>query len=156
VVRNASIKADDRRSAFNGRSSRNPNWPLALLAFMQNAQGVNAVERIGEGLTTLIATGMLSPGDRVPSARELSGILRVHPNTVHKVFKRLTAFGMLRTVSTVGTYVARREMSGNSFGAVHRFDEAFFHITCEAKIHGITLAQLRAALSRCWREYDED
>jgi len=132
---------------------RSPNWPLALVAFVQNAPGENTGERITHGLKTLIVTGTLLPGDRLPSARELSRILGVHQNTVHKAFGRLVSDGILRTASTTGTFVARRDPSGSGgFEVTRRFDDTLSRVAVEAKVHGVTLDQLRAALSRCWRQ----
>lgn len=115
-----------------------PNWPLALVAFVQNAPGKNTGERITRGLKTLIVTSTLLPGDRLPSTRKLSEILGVHPNTVHKAFGNLASDGFVRTISTTGTFVARRDSTNlRGSGLAQRFDDALARVAIEAKVCGV-------------------
>lgn len=62
--------------------------------------------QIEEGLLAAVATGALAPGAAVPSVRELAKQLRVNPNTIAKVFQRLTEAGTLETRRGEGTFVA--------------------------------------------------
>ncbi|HEX7707512.1 MAG TPA: GntR family transcriptional regulator, partial [Thermoanaerobaculia bacterium] len=62
--------------------------------------------QIEEGLRRMISLGSLSPGDAVPSVRELAQQLRVNPNTVARVYLRLTEQGVLTVRRGEGTFVA--------------------------------------------------
>jgi GntR family transcriptional regulator len=62
--------------------------------------------QIEEGLRRMISLGSLSPGDAVPSVRELAQQLRVNPNTVARVYQRLTEQGVLTVRRGEGTFVA--------------------------------------------------
>lgn len=62
--------------------------------------------QIEEGLLAAVATGALAPGGAVPSVRELAKQLRVNPNTIAKVFQRLTESGAFETRRGEGTFVA--------------------------------------------------
>jgi DNA-binding transcriptional regulator YhcF (GntR family) len=57
-------------------------------------------------LRTLIATGVLQPGARVPGIRELAESAGVNVNTVRAVFARLEEQGLLATEHGRGTFVA--------------------------------------------------
>lgn len=62
--------------------------------------------QIEEGLLAAVATGALAPGGAVPSVRELAKQLRVNPNTIAKVYQRLTEAGSFETRRGEGTFVA--------------------------------------------------
>jgi DNA-binding transcriptional regulator YhcF (GntR family) len=57
-------------------------------------------------LRTLIATGRVSPGDRLPGIREVAETADVNVNTVRSVFARLEDQGLLVTQHGRGTFVA--------------------------------------------------
>jgi GntR family transcriptional regulator len=62
--------------------------------------------QIEEGLVAAVATRALAPGAAVPSVRDLAKRLRVNPNTVAKVYQRLTEAGIFDTRRGEGTFVA--------------------------------------------------
>ena len=57
-------------------------------------------------LRTAIATGLLSPGERLPGVRELAGAADVNVNTVRSVYARLEEQGLVATEHGRGTFVA--------------------------------------------------
>jgi GntR family transcriptional regulator len=62
--------------------------------------------QIEEGMRRMIALGSLSPGDTVPSVRELAQQLRVNPNTVARAYQRLTDAGVFSVRRGEGTFVS--------------------------------------------------
>ena len=62
--------------------------------------------QIEEGLLAAVATREIAPGDAVPSVRDLAKRLRVNPNTIAKVYQRLSEAGTLETRRGEGTFVA--------------------------------------------------
>ncbi len=63
-------------------------------------------QQIEDGMRRMIALGALSPGDSVPSVRDLARTLRVNPNTVARAYQRLTDRGVFSVRRGDGTYVA--------------------------------------------------
>src|SRR3954469_10501602 len=61
--------------------------------------------QIEEGVRRMIALGSLSPGESVPSVRDLAKSLRVNPNTVARAYQRLTDAGVLAVKRGEGTFV---------------------------------------------------
>ncbi len=57
-------------------------------------------------LRTLIATGELPPGTRLPGIREVADAANVNVNTVRAVFARLEEQGLLTSEQGRGTFVA--------------------------------------------------
>jgi GntR family transcriptional regulator len=62
---------------------------------------VQIVERIGQ----LVATGVLKPGDQLPTVRQLATELRVNFNTVARAYRLLDEAGVISTQQGRGTYV---------------------------------------------------
>ncbi|RXI78220.1 GntR family transcriptional regulator [Levilactobacillus suantsaii] len=52
-----------------------------------------------------IVRGILRPGDRLPSVREMARQEQLNPNTVSKAYKQLETQNVIRTVHGKGTYV---------------------------------------------------
>ena len=62
--------------------------------------------QIEEGVRNLVARRALSPGDGVPSVRDLARDLGVNPGTVAKAYQRLGDDGILVVRRGEGTFVA--------------------------------------------------
>jgi DNA-binding transcriptional regulator YhcF (GntR family) len=58
-------------------------------------------------IQTLITSGRLLPGERLPSVRNLAQVAGVHVNTVRSVYERLEGEGFVRTEHGRGTFVAQ-------------------------------------------------
>lgn len=56
------------------------------------------------------ASGLLKPGDQMPSVRELALELTVNPNTIAKAYQELERDGVIKTVRGIGTFVAEKEV----------------------------------------------
>ena len=63
-------------------------------------------EQVVDNFKEQIIRGILSPGERIPSVRELSKILLINPNTVQKAYKELERQGYIYTSSGLGTFVS--------------------------------------------------
>lgn len=61
--------------------------------------------QLKESVRTLIAQGMLSPGERLPSTRQLAGILGINRMTVEAAFGQLEADGLVTSHVGRGTFV---------------------------------------------------
>jgi GntR family transcriptional regulator len=62
---------------------------------------VQIVERVGH----LIATGVLKPGDQLPTVRQMAAELRVNFNTIARAYRMLDESGVISTQQGRGTYV---------------------------------------------------
>ncbi|MCX7923991.1 MAG: GntR family transcriptional regulator [Clostridia bacterium] len=63
-------------------------------------------EQIVEGFKEMIIKGILKPGDKIPSVRELSSIIMANPNTVSKAYQELERQKAIETIRGRGTFVA--------------------------------------------------
>ena len=61
--------------------------------------------QLERAIRAAIAAGQLSPGDRLPTVRQLAVDLRINANTVAKVYAELEHAGVVATQRGVGTFV---------------------------------------------------
>lgn len=79
---------------------------------IETTSGVPITRQIADQIRTHCAAQTLRPGDRLPSVRQLAQELAVNPNTVLRVYERLTADGILERRHGDGTFVADRLPAG--------------------------------------------
>lgn len=63
-------------------------------------------EQIQTELRRLMLTGVLPPGSRLPSVRELAGQLAINPNTIQRAYNELEAEGYIYSVAGKGSFVS--------------------------------------------------
>ena len=63
-------------------------------------------EQIQTELRRLMLTGLLPPGSRLPSVRELAGQLAINPNTIQRAYAELEAEGYIYSVAGRGSFVS--------------------------------------------------
>ena len=61
--------------------------------------------QIIDGLREQIAAGVLQPGDKLPSVRELASALAINPNTIQRSYRQLELEGWIVTVPGKGCFV---------------------------------------------------
>ena len=66
-------------------------------------------EQIMDNLRRLIISGGISPGERLPSVRELASQLAINPNTIQRAYRELENQGYLVTLPGKGTFAAENQ-----------------------------------------------
>ena len=69
-------------------------------------------EQIMDNLRRLIISGGISPGDKLPSVRELAAQLAINPNTIQRAYRELENEGYLVTLPGKGTFAAEEQAVG--------------------------------------------
>ena len=74
-------------------------------------------EQVKDGLRRLMVTGVLAPGDKLPSVRAMASQLSINPNTIQRAYAELEAEGYVVSVTGKGCFVAegdtrRAELTG--------------------------------------------
>jgi len=57
-----------------------------------------------------IASGILAPGDQLPTVRQLAVDLEINPNTVIRAYRELELGGLLETHQGTGTFISAQKM----------------------------------------------
>ncbi|WP_217587271.1 GntR family transcriptional regulator [Lentibacillus saliphilus] len=58
---------------------------------------------------TQIATGVLEPGEEIPSRREIANMFKINPNTAQRAYKEMEEQGLIRTERNFPSKITRDE-----------------------------------------------
>lgn len=61
--------------------------------------------QIVDNFRAQIGSGILPPGDKLPSVRELAQYLSINPNTIQRAYRELEAGGFIQTLPGKGCFV---------------------------------------------------
>ena len=65
--------------------------------------------QIMDGLKEQVSAGVLLPGEKLPSVRELAASLAINPNTIQRSYRQLEMEGWIVTVPGKGCFVCSDE-----------------------------------------------
>jgi GntR family transcriptional regulator len=104
--------------------------------------------QLERGLRAAIAAGRLSPGDQLPTVRQLAVDLRVNANTVARVYADLERRGVLETRRGVGSFVSATPAQAQPPRDRERRLRSFVtRVLADADAAGFTLDEIREALA---------
>ena len=63
-------------------------------------------EQVEEKFRNLILMGVLEPGSRMPSVRQLAMELSINPNTIQRAYMQLEQEGLIYPVKGTGNFIA--------------------------------------------------
>jgi GntR family transcriptional regulator len=99
-------------------------------------------EQIIDEIKEKILIGVLQPGDKLPSVRELSSIITANPNTVSKAYMELERQKIIETLRGKGTYISSDYKPRKEEGRVKKLKEDIKKIILEAHYMGIEKEEL--------------
>ncbi|MCL2058552.1 MAG: GntR family transcriptional regulator [Oscillospiraceae bacterium] len=62
-------------------------------------------EQIKESVLEQISLGLMSPGDRLPSVREMAQSMRIAPNTIQRAYRELETGGVINSYPGRGSFI---------------------------------------------------
>ena len=102
--------------------------------------------QIIDGFREQIATGVLQPGDKLPSVRELAASLAINPNTIQRSYRRLEMEGWIATVPGKGCFVCGSQAGKER--EINRWYTAFDEAAANLKSLGIPVETLLNRLEK--------
>ncbi|MBO1308521.1 GntR family transcriptional regulator [Enterococcus sp. 669A] len=99
-------------------------------------------EQLVLGIKEDILQGILQPGDRIPSVREMAKQLLMNPNTVSKAYKVLEAEQVLVTVKGKGTFVRDSGTLPRNEMRIQQLREQFDDLVVEARHLQVTSQEI--------------
>lgn len=75
--------------------------------YLDPSSGVPTYLQLVQQVKHAVRYGMLRPGDRLPTAREVVEALAINPNTVLKAYRELEHQGFVTSRPGAGTFVAK-------------------------------------------------
>ena len=79
-----------------------------LVLRLNTSSGVPPYLQLAQQVRQAIASGVLEPGDQLPTVKEVVGQIAVNPNTVFKSYRELEREGLVQGRPGAGTFVLRR------------------------------------------------
>jgi GntR family transcriptional regulator len=92
--------------------------------------------------------GTLKPGDKVPSVRELAVLLGVNPNTILRVYEKLTAEGYLERRHGSGTFIADKLPMNQLAPETGQYEEELEQIIRQGRMLGLDEQTLQSMFIR--------
>lgn len=113
--------------------------------------GQAVYEQVVYAAKKAVVTGLLRPGDRFPSVRQISQDLKINPNTAHKVVASLIEAGLLETLPGIGTAVAN---APPRLAAQRRdlLSVEVEHLVVEALNLSLSLEDVTEAIGLTWKK----
>lgn len=112
------------------------------------ASPVPPFEQLRAQFATMIASGVLLPGDQLPPIRQLAADLGLAVNTVARTYRELEAVGLVRSRVRHGTTVAGTPANAGEIR--RRLDEAAKLYATTADRLGVPAEDAIDALRRQW------
>ena len=109
-------------------------------------------EQVKDGLRRLMVTGVMAPGEKLPSVRALAAELAINPNTIQRAYRELELSGYLYSVPGKGNFAAgHREVDESRKTALL---EQLRAAAKELRYLGVTEEELLRALSEGGETHD--
>lgn len=89
-----------------------------------------------------ILKGLLRPGERLPSVRELAVQLTINPNTIQKSYQELERQGIIENLQGKGTFVAEHYRPTKDRERISTLGEDLRRILVEAHYLGLNKDEL--------------
>jgi GntR family transcriptional regulator len=105
--------------------------------------GIPIYVQLRDQLSALIGRGLLKPGERLPTMREVAVALRIDLNTVQRAYAELERDGLLTLARGRGTFVAETPPARNHKPSA---DALAAKVAAQAKAQGIAPGDLIQAL----------
>ena len=101
--------------------------------------GVPFYRQVIDQVKAAIATESLSPGDRLPTVRQLAVDLSINPNTVSRAYTELELTGLVETQMGSGTFVGNRSVERDDVERRRVLDQFCQEFLSRASTLGFTL-----------------
>lgn len=108
--------------------------------------GVPVYRQIIDQVMGGIAASSLSPGDQLPTVRQLAVDLAINPNTVIRAYRELELLGVLDTQQGTGTFIARQKTPRPSAERARRLAQIVQEFAARCGAEGFPLEDVIDAL----------
>ncbi len=118
------------------------------------SSGVPAYLQVVQQVERALRMGVLQPGDRLPTVKEVVADLAINPNTVLKAYRELEGRGLVEGRQGIGTF-ARRRPAGPPPEVLGRLARSLERWVASAREHGLDEASIQALLRSTAQEVAE-
>ena len=104
--------------------------------------GVPVYRQIVDQARGAVAAGSLSPGDQLPTVRQVAVDLAINPNTVVRAYRELEIRGVIETQQGMGTFVAHKKIKQDEVERQRRLTQLVTEFVARAGAGGFTVGDL--------------
>ena len=108
--------------------------------------GVPVYRQLIDQVQGAIASGMLKPGDQLPTVRMVAVDLAINPNTVLRAYREMEIRGIVDTQQGTGTFISDRPATPSSGERERQANQLVSEMVSRAGAAGLTVADLIEAL----------
>lgn len=110
-------------------------------------------EQIIERIKENIIKGILKPGDKLPSVRELASAITINPNTISKAYNELERMKAIEVIRGKGTFVSENFKPIINEEKMMAIKEHMKEIIIEAHYIGVNKDKLIDILNEIYSEF---
>ncbi|HYP13135.1 MAG TPA: GntR family transcriptional regulator [Bryobacteraceae bacterium] len=104
--------------------------------------GVPVYRQLIDQVLIAVASGLLSPGDQLPTVRQLAVDLSINPNTVVRAYKELEIRGMLTTQQGTGTFITTKKVKQDEAHRQRRLTQLVGEFVARVSADGDTVDEI--------------
>lgn len=112
-------------------------------------------QQLVQGVKEAVARGILQPGERMPTVRELAAELAINPNTIAKAYQRLEQEGIIATMRSRGSFVAGGPSRLDNEEGRQRLVDMLDKLLVEAYHLGLTSDELQVLFQKRLQQWPE-
>ena len=109
-------------------------------------------EQIIDSIKENILKGILRPGDKLPSVREMSSMITANPNTVSRAYMELERQGVTETLRGKGTFVSSNYKPKVEEESMEKLKDDIKKIIVEAYYMGIEKEDMIQIIDDLYKE----
>src|SRR5271168_482164 len=113
-----------------------------LVSKLDVRSGVPVYRQIIDQVLGGISTGVLKPGDQLPTVRQLAVDLAINPNTVVRAYRELEIREVLTTQQGTGTFLTDKKPAVDDVERQRRIGQLCGELLSKAGAEGIALAEI--------------
>jgi GntR family transcriptional regulator len=116
---------------------------------LDSRSGVPIYRQIQDQIRYGVASGLLNPGEQLPTVRALAVELSVNPNTVIKAYTELEREGVLTTEQGSGTFISAEPVIPVSIENRHaKLESLCSEFLAQAARYGFSFEDVQTAMQR--------
>lgn len=116
--------------------------------------GVAPYRQLVDQVAHAIRLGLLRPGDKLPSVREVVTQITINPNTVHRAYRELESTGLVEGRAGLGTFVVEKPVGSTTPQRAASLQEELRHWARKAQRAGLDTEGMRGLLGEVLHELD--
>ena len=107
-------------------------------------------EQVKDSLRRLMVTGVLAPGDKLPSVRSMASQLSINPNTIQRAYMQLEQEGLIYPVKGKGNFIADSQEVRKA--SIESYKRELKSLIQKGKAMGMEEEELIYIIRECYKE----